>query len=509
MDPLMGIDQAEIKLINDTGLPVCGTDSSLPLEGPGAQPYQSSDCNGSAVKLVDQSPPLLVDAWLVPLFFALIMLVGLVGNSLVIHVITKHRQMRTVTNFYIANLATTDILFLVCCVPFTATLYPLPSWVFGDFMCRIVNYLQQVTAQATCITLTAMSMDRCYATVYPLQSLRHRTSRVAMAVSVGIWIGSFVLSVPVAAYQTLDTGYWYGPQTYCIEAFPSVYHQKTFILYTFLAVYLLPLVTICVCYAFMLKRMSRPVVEPSDNNYQVTAQATCITLTAMSVDRCYATVYPLQSLRHRTPRVAMAVSVGIWIGSFVLSVPVAAYQTLDTGYWYGPQTYCIEAFPSVYHQKTFILYTFLAVYLLPLVTICVCYAFMLKRMSRPVVEPSDNNYQVQLLAERSEAIRTKISKMVVVIVVLFTICWGPIQFFILFQAFDSNFQKNYETYKIKIWAHCMSYSNSSVNPIVYAFMGANFRKSFKKAFPFIFKQRVGTTGGAVVNTEMHFVSSGT
>ncbi|XP_041113393.1 G-protein coupled receptor 54-like [Polyodon spathula] len=384
MDPLMGTGQTEMKFINDTGLPVCGIDSSLPLEGPGAQSYQSSGCNGSAVELVDQSPPLLVDAWLVPLFFALIMLVGLVGNSLVIYVITKHRQMRTVTNFYIANLATTDILFLVCCVPFTATLYPLPSWVFGDFMCRIVNYLQQVTAQATCITLTAMS-----------------------------------------------------------------------------------------------------------------------------VDRCYATVYPLQSLRHRTPRVAMAVSVGIWIGSFVLSVPVAAYQTLDTGYWYGPQTYCIEAFPSVYHQKTFILYTFLIVYLLPLVTICVCYAFMLKRMSRPVVEPSDNNYQVQLLAERSEAIRTKISKMVVVIVLLFTICWGPIQFFILFQAFDSNFQKNYETYKIKIWAHCMSYSNSSVNPIVYAFMGANFRKSFKKAFPFVFKQRVGTTGGAVVNTEMHLVSSGT
>lgn len=43
-----------------------------------------------------------------------------------------------------ANLATTDIIFLVCCVPFTATLYPLPSWIFGDFMCKLVNYLQQV-----------------------------------------------------------------------------------------------------------------------------------------------------------------------------------------------------------------------------------------------------------------------------------------------------------------------------------------------------------------------------
>lgn len=117
--------------------------------------------------------------------------------------------------------------------------------------------------------------------------------------------------------------------------------------------------------------------------------------------------------------------------------------------------------------------------------------------------------KVQLLAERSEAVRAKISKMVVVIVLLFTICWGPIQLFILFQAFDSNFQQSYETYKLKIFAHCMCYSNSSVNPIVYAFMGANFRKSFKKAFPFIFKPKVKCITGAVGNTEMHFISSGT
>ncbi|XP_048855139.1 KISS1 receptor b [Brienomyrus brachyistius] len=337
-------------------------------------------CNTSAV-LGPQSPPLLVDAWLVPLFFALIMLLGLLGNSLVIYVVTKHQQMKTVTNFYIANLATTDIIFLVCCVPFTATLYPLPSWVFGDFMCRLVNYIQQVTVQATCITLSAMSVDRCYVTVYPLQSLRHRTPRMATAVSLGIWMGSFVLSVPVAMYQKLDVGYWFGPQTYCTESFPSVLHQQAFILYTFLAVYLLPLLTICFCYAFMLKRMGQPVVEPTDNNYQ--------------------------------------------------------------------------------------------------------------------------------LAERSEAVRAKISKMVVVIVVLFTVCWGPIQFFILYQAFYPNFRKSYALYKIKIWAHCMSYANSSVNPIVYAFMGANFRKSFKNAFPFIFKQRVGSIREAMANTEMQFLSSGT
>ncbi|XP_044140223.1 kiSS-1 receptor [Bufo gargarizans] len=133
-------------------------------------------------------PPQLVDAWLVPLFFAMLMVVGLIGNSLVIYVISKHKQMRTVTNFYIANLATTDIIFLVCCVPITAALYSLPGWIFGEFMCKFVNYIQQVSVQATCVTLTAMSVDRWYVTVFPLRSLRQRTPRVATAVSLGIWI---------------------------------------------------------------------------------------------------------------------------------------------------------------------------------------------------------------------------------------------------------------------------------------------------------------------------------
>ncbi|PIO23213.1 hypothetical protein AB205_0088140 [Aquarana catesbeiana] len=241
---------------------------------------------------------------------------------------------------------------------------------------------------------------------------------------------------------------------------------------------------------------------------QVTVQATCITLTAMSADRCYATLYPLRSLRHRTPKVAMIVSICIWIGSLLLSTPIIPYQKIQKGYWYGPRTYCIEQFPTDTMKKACILYQFLAVYLLPLLTICLCYSLMLKRVGRPVVEPMDNNYQVQLLSERTIAMRSKISKMVIVIVLLFTICWGPIQLFSLFQGFYPGFQANYATYKIKTWANCMSYANSSINPIVYGFMGASFRKSFKKAFPFMFRNKVrdGSITSGTVNNEMKFVA---
>ena len=55
-----------------------------------------------------------------------------------------------------ANLAATDIIFLVCCVPFTATLYPLPGWIFGNFMCKFVAFLQQVTPWLTNLNLIIM-----------------------------------------------------------------------------------------------------------------------------------------------------------------------------------------------------------------------------------------------------------------------------------------------------------------------------------------------------------------
>nr|ADV33381.1 Kiss1rb-derived protein 4 [Danio rerio] len=48
-----------------------------------------------------QSPVPLTDTWLVPLFFTLIMFVGLVGNLIVIYVVIKNQQMKTVTNLYI------------------------------------------------------------------------------------------------------------------------------------------------------------------------------------------------------------------------------------------------------------------------------------------------------------------------------------------------------------------------------------------------------------------------
>lgn len=51
--------------------------------------------------------------------YVIVFLVGLIGNSFVIAVVLRSPRMRTVTNFFIVNLAVADILVIVFCLPAT------------------------------------------------------------------------------------------------------------------------------------------------------------------------------------------------------------------------------------------------------------------------------------------------------------------------------------------------------------------------------------------------------
>lgn len=48
------------------------------------------------------------------ILYAIIYIVGIVGNSFVVAIVYKSPRMRTVTNYFIANLAIADMLVLLC-----------------------------------------------------------------------------------------------------------------------------------------------------------------------------------------------------------------------------------------------------------------------------------------------------------------------------------------------------------------------------------------------------------
>ncbi|MGH0180526.1 UNVERIFIED_CONTAM: hypothetical protein FKN15_004474 [Acipenser sinensis] len=77
--------------------------------------------------------------------YSLIILLGLVGNSLVIYMIIKYKNMRTVTNYFIANLALADLMVDSLCLPFTLVYTLLDEWKFGAVMCHLVPYSQALS----------------------------------------------------------------------------------------------------------------------------------------------------------------------------------------------------------------------------------------------------------------------------------------------------------------------------------------------------------------------------
>ncbi|XP_054767373.2 G-protein coupled receptor 54-like [Lytechinus pictus] len=235
----------------------------------------------------DGTPTVTLTNWLVPLLFGIITVVGVSGNAIVCYVISGHVQMRTATNYYIMNLAITDIAFLVCCAPFTAAVYATNNWIFGRFICKFVMYMMQVTAQATCMTLTAMSIDRYQAIMRPLRSLGTRTQSGVLVVSGCIWGISALIAIPIAVYFDVKQ-FEFGPV--CYEDWPyKQYMYPAYGLFTVIFLYVIPLVIIVVCYVSMLRTLWRTALpgeeeaSQSQNHRRNHKQKRRVTLMVLSV----------------------------------------------------------------------------------------------------------------------------------------------------------------------------------------------------------------------------------
>lgn len=198
----------------------------------------------------------------VPVIFAIIIVVGLIGNALVVLVVAANQQMRSTTNLLIINLAVADLLFIVFCVPFTGTDYALPFWPFGHLWCKIVQYLIVVTSMASVYTLVLMSLDRFLAVVYPISSMTVRTERNASIAIFFMWLVILVASVPAFLFHGV-VSYNHGEleHSHCVflEADPQFrpdgYNQASFRIIFFLAAYVVPLLTIVALYLLMLTRL--------------------------------------------------------------------------------------------------------------------------------------------------------------------------------------------------------------------------------------------------------------
>lgn len=135
--------------------------------------------------------------------YGTIFIVALIGNGLVCYVVQSSPQMKTVTNYFIMNLAIGDILMTIFCVPFSfVSMLVLRYWPFGIFMCKIVNYSQAVSVLVSAYTLLAISIDRYMAIMRPLRPRLGKT--MAKIIVAGVWGGALSTAGPIAIVSQIQ-----------------------------------------------------------------------------------------------------------------------------------------------------------------------------------------------------------------------------------------------------------------------------------------------------------------
>lgn len=125
---------------------------------------------------------------------AVVFVGGLVGNALVCVAVYCNHTMRTVTNYFIVNLAVADFLVILVCLPPTVIWDVTETWFMGTALCKIVLYFQTVSVTVSVLTLTFISVDRWYAICYPLK-FKSTTSRAKKAIGL-IWALAFIFDSP-------------------------------------------------------------------------------------------------------------------------------------------------------------------------------------------------------------------------------------------------------------------------------------------------------------------------
>ncbi|KAM4598298.1 somatostatin receptor type 5 [Polymixia lowei] len=196
----------------------------------------------------EASPGTTVAGVLIPLIYIIVCVIGLGGNTLVIHIVLHYSKTESVTNIYILNLAIADELFMLG-LPFLAVQNTLHSWPFGSFMCRLVMTVDSINQFTSIFCLTVMSIDRYLAVVHPIRSSKWRRPQVAKVVNGTVWALSFLVVLPVVIFANIQKA---GGTCNIAWPHPTDIWEAAFIIYTSTVGFFCPLLIICLCYLLIV-----------------------------------------------------------------------------------------------------------------------------------------------------------------------------------------------------------------------------------------------------------------
>ncbi|XP_031962099.1 C-C chemokine receptor type 8-like [Corvus moneduloides] len=131
---------------------------------------------------------------LFPVLYSLLFVTGLMGNALVVWILTVCMKIKTMTDVYLLNLTVSDLL-LVLSLPFLVQYSIMSQWIFGNALCKIISSIYFIGFYSNVFFITIMSIDRYLAIVHSLHVQGIRTTALGVITSLAVWAVAILASM--------------------------------------------------------------------------------------------------------------------------------------------------------------------------------------------------------------------------------------------------------------------------------------------------------------------------
>ncbi|EZA55895.1 Cholecystokinin receptor [Ooceraea biroi] len=372
---------------------------------------------------------------------------------MVIFVVTFSRRLRSITNFFLANLAVADFCVGIFCVYQTLTNYLMNSWQLGDFLCKVYMFVHALSYTASILILVVVCTERYLAIVHPIKC-RSMLTRSRLRIVIGmVWILAAVYASPRFVYvETISNRLNNGDVDIICIANIKKHNKNVLDAVNLVFLYLLPLFLMSCLYtriAVGLWRSSATLGGPG--------------LVARARNGRIHHV-------HTSSKNVLRARRGVIRYLFPLSLFLSA-QIIDA---LDFRSLTINDYPFEL-------------------------SFEKRDSFATMVDETDRATMLWLIEAFNSrhaciAMISLSSRMLIAVVMMFAVCNFPQQARIIWRHWGSSYESTSDfSTLLTVSTFLISYMNSCMNPLLYAFLSRNFRKGMRE----LLRCRTARRGGAL------------
>ena len=203
--------------------------------------------------------------------YCLIFVVSLVGNSFIAVIVYKMQTMRKPINYFITNMAMSDLLFPIFLFPRNLTdLYVDYQWLIsgplGQALCKLVPFLMTVSVFVSIQSLVLIAVDRFGAVVFPLRSPLI-SSKLCPFFMLATWIVAIAVGWPNLFFQIVK---YADGVVYCTmhssEDFGESSSEVNYFLSPYVLSFYIPTALLIILYSIIVIKLKTQKIPGEQSN---------------------------------------------------------------------------------------------------------------------------------------------------------------------------------------------------------------------------------------------------